>query len=273
MYADTDAYRSILALSDAIRSRYPQPRTVGALRFADGMARLHSYCESRIQAVEQTENGLLQRLGASILSAVDVSFWDTYTNVYMIDPGAGRVKRVGSIGAGIGASLHVSALKAVMSHSLGILNTAISAALGDFRIKGEAHLTLFDKERQWDPELVLYAGAQAALLQAGAEVWTGGSLIGASASAEGTAGYAYAEAEAVLSKEEQTIHAGAGVCALRGEVRCVLKIFNVRITLTGSGSIGSAEAEVSFSHKNREWEFDSKLGFIAGLGFKVNVTY
>ena len=163
MYADTDAYRSILALSDAIRSRYPQPRTVGALRFADGMARLHSYCESRIQAVEQTENGLLQRLGASILSAVDVSFWDTYTNVYMIDPGAGRVKRVGSIGAGIGASLHVSALKAVMSHSLGILNTAISAALGDFRIKGEAHLTLFDKERQWDPELVLYAGAQAAL--------------------------------------------------------------------------------------------------------------
>ena len=138
MYADTDAYRSILALSDAIRSRYPQPRTVGALRFADGMARLHSYCESRIQAVEQTENGLLQRLGASILSAVDVSFWDTYTNVYMIDPGAGRVKRVGSIGAGIGASLHVSALKAVMSHSLGILNTAISAALGDFRIKGEA---------------------------------------------------------------------------------------------------------------------------------------
>ena len=264
MYADTDAYRSILALSDAIRSRYPQPRTVGALRFADSMARLHSYCESRIQAVEQTENGLLQRLGASILSAVDVSFWDTYTNVYMIDPGAGRVKRVGSIGAGIGASLHVSALKAVMSHSLGILNTAISAALGDFRIKGEAHLTLFDKERQWDPELVLYAGAQAALLQAGAEVWTGGSLIGASASAEGTAG---------LSKEEQTIHAGAGVCALRGEVRCVLKIFNVRITLTGSGSIGSAEAEVSFSHKNREWEFGSKLGFIAGLGFKVNVTY
>ena len=120
---------------------------------------------------------------------------------------------------------------------------------------------------------MLYAGAQAALLQAGAEVWTGGSLIGASASAEGTAGYAYAEAEAVLSKEEQTIHAGAGVCALRGEVRCVLKIFNVRITLTGSGSIGSAEAEVSFSHKNREWEFGSKLGFIAGLGFKVNVTY
>ena len=34
-----------------------------------------------------------------------------------------------------------------------------------------------------------------------------------------------------------------------------------------------AEEEVSFSHKNREWEFGSKLGFIAGLGFKVNVTY
>ena len=94
MYADRPAaYRSILALSDAIRSRYPQPRTVGALRFADGMARLHSYCESRIQAVEQARRtAFCSAEGALILSAVDVSFWDTYTNVYMINPGAGRVK-------------------------------------------------------------------------------------------------------------------------------------------------------------------------------------
>lgn len=266
MRADTDDYRAMLTLT----ARIPMPgMTLSGLRFASGMARLKAHCEERILSLEQAEESLLQRLE----KLFDVRCWDTYTNAYLINPGAGRVKRVGSIGAGIGVSARVSAIKAALGHSLGIINTALSFVVGDFRVKGEAHLTLFDKERNWDPELVLYAGAQASLLQAGVEAWTGGSWISASAQAEGTAGYAYAEAEAILSKDEQTIHAGAGVCALRGEVQCVLNIFNVRITLIGSGSIGSAEAEMSFSHKNREWEFGSKLGFIAGLGFKVNVAY
>ena len=29
---------------------------------------------------------------------------------------------------------------------------------------------------------------------------------------------------------------------------------------------------LSYRHRNREWEFGSKLGFIAGTGFKVNAS-
>lgn len=30
---------------------------------------------------------------------------------------------------------------------------------------------------------------------------------------------------------------------------------------------------MSYRHKNREWEFGSKLGFIAGTGFRLKVSY
>ena len=43
--------------------------------------------------------------------------------------------------------------------------------------------------------------------------------------------------------------------------------------MTGSGSIGSAEANLTYHRSAKEWEFGSKLGFIAGLGFKVKVEY
>ena len=81
--------------------------TLPGLRFASGMARLKAHCEERILTLEQAEESLLQRLE----KLFDVRCWDTYTNAYLINPGAGRVKRVGSIGAGIGLSARVSAIK------------------------------------------------------------------------------------------------------------------------------------------------------------------
>lgn len=83
----------------------------------------------------------------------------------------------------------------------------------------------------------------------------------------------YADATCVLSMEEQTIKAGVGACALRGEASIAFNIFGVKVTLTGKGSLGSAEANFEYSHRNREWIIGSKLGFIAGLGFKIRVNY
>ena len=65
----------------------------------------------------------------------------------------------------------------------------------------------------------------------------------------------------------------AGAAAVQGEVQCAFELFGAKVTITGSGSLGSAQAELTYSHKNREWEFGSKLGFIAGLGFHVKVEY
>ncbi|MFR9254157.1 MAG: hypothetical protein ACLVJ6_00665 [Merdibacter sp.] len=79
--------------------------------------------------------------------------------------------------------------------------------------------------------------------------------------------------EAVLSAQEQTLKLKAGAAAVQGEVQCAFELFGAKVTITGSGSLGSAQAELTYSHKNREWEFGSKLGFIAGLGFHVKVEY
>jgi len=52
-----------------------------------------------------------------------------------------------------------------------------------------------------------------------------------------------------------------------------LNILGAKVTLTAQGSVGSAEANFSYHFSSREWEIGSKLGFIAGLGFKINVSY
>lgn len=53
----------------------------------------------------------------------------------------------------------------------------------------------------------------------------------------------------------------------------VLNILGAKVTLTAQGSVGSAEANFSYHFSSREWEIGSKLGFIAGLGFKINGSY
>ena len=85
--------------------------------------------------------------------------------------------------------------------------------------------------------------------------------------------FADATCKAAFSRKEQSFEAGVGVAALRGETRCVLNILGVKVTLTAQGSLGSAEANFSYHFSSREWEIGSKLGFIAGLGFKINVSY
>lgn len=101
----------------------------------------------------------------------------------------------------------------------------------------------------------------------------GNSKVYASARATGQVGVAYANCKAVFSKKVQSFEAGVGVAALRGETRCVLNILGAKVTLTAQGSVGSAEANFSYHFSSREWEIGSKLGFIAGLGFKINVSY
>ena len=83
----------------------------------------------------------------------------------------------------------------------------------------------------------------------------------------------YRIAEAIFNLNEQTLDLGVGGSALKGEVEAAFHVFGAKVTLTGQGSVGSAELNMSYHHSNREWEFGSKLGFIVGTGFKVKVQY
>ena len=130
-----------------------------------------------------------------------------------------------------------------------------NATILDGEIKSSISARLW-KNKKFDPRIVLQGEANAALF-----------------SSTVNARVAYANCKAVFSKKEQSFEAGVGVAALRGETRCVLNILGAKVTLTAQGSVGSAEANFSYHFSNREWEIGSKLGFIAGLGFKINVSY
>ncbi|MGN1276880.1 MAG: hypothetical protein ACI4UK_07820 [Floccifex sp.] len=152
-------------------------------------------------------------------------------------------------------------------------NLPISVSIHALNVKatGKVEAQLW-KNKVFDPSLQLNATVDASLLEGNASLKIGNSSIYAKGSAKGYVGVAYAKTKAIVSVDEQTFSLGAGIAALKGSVSCSFHVFGASITLTGSGSIGSMEADLEYSHKNREWEFGSKLGFICGLGFKVKVN-
>lgn len=151
-------------------------------------------------------------------------------------------------------------------------NLTVNAAVGKVKAKGSAELSLW-KDKKWDPKLKINAQAGVTALSGTIYGRAGIKNVYVDASATGDVGTVYANATAVITPNEQTIDAGIGASALKGEVKTSFHFFGANVTLTGQGSVGSAEANVSYHHRAREWEFGSKLGFIAGLGFKVRVNY
>lgn len=147
-----------------------------------------------------------------------------------------------------------------------------NATLLDGEIKSSISARIW-KNKKFDPRIVLNAESSLALLSSTVNARIGNSKVYASARATGQVGVAYATCKAAFSRKEQSFEAGVGVAALRGETRCVLNILGAKVTLTAQGSVGSAEANFSYHFSSREWEIGSKLGFIAGLGFKINVSY
>lgn len=169
-------------------------------------------------------------------------------------------------------SIRYSIAQAKKTYASDYVSSSLSVNLGDFKATGEAELALW-KNQKFDPRVNIDLDADVALASVNLYSKIGTNKVYGTLNARGAVGALYADATCILNKNEQTFEAGAGVCALRGEASISFNVFGAKITLTGTGSIGSAEANVSYHHKNREWEFGSKLGFIAGLGFKVKVNY
>lgn len=142
------------------------------------------------------------------------------------------------------------------------------------KISAEAHTALsIWKDKKFDPNLRVDADIEAAILSADAYARFGNTYVNMTTRAEGQVGAIYAKSEFVLNKKEQVFDAQVGACALKGEASISFNVLGASVILTGEGSIGSAEASLTYRHSNREWEFGSKLGFIAGLGFKIHVNY
>ncbi len=270
MYLDTTIYERLdTCIQKAIQ--YIQSGTckiASKQAIQEKLTQLSSYCRYRAQSFQQAEQQLIQRQAVLQLT----SFAQSTTN-YFVKPGTGRVHRVGMIGIGLGGSYRFSVLQACISQSLSIVSLSFRTDVLQFAVKGEAHATLLDEEGNVDPQIVAYAGVSAAIAQASLCVESQLPFIKASAQVSGSFGVAYGEVKAVLSKEEQVLRFKAGAAAFVGEAQCAFEVFGVKVTLSASASLGCAEVELTYEHKNREWEFGSKLGFIAGLGFRVKVEY
>lgn len=166
----------------------------------------------------------------------------------------------------------MSLKEAQLGYNAKYANASLRLGIADIALNVKTECGLF-KDEKFDPHADIKLEAQGSLASARLNARVGTQNIYATARATGSVGAVYAKAHVVLNSEEQSLEASVGAAALKGECEIAFNLFGARVTLTGQGSIGSAEATISYHHKNREWEFGSKLGFIAGLGFKINVRY
>lgn len=150
---------------------------------------------------------------------------------------------------------------------------AYASISGDFVQLGGSCSASFQivSENNFDPRLTLNVGT--AGHAAGAEVSAGYAFMDfeASVRAAGEVGAVYAEAEAVFAVDEQTISFQAGAAVARGECELAIDLAGLKITLTLSGSLGSAEAGATYSVSGDSWETSVNLGLGVGAGVGVRI--
>lgn len=152
------------------------------------------------------------------------------------------------------------------------LSHSLEANVGNAKVEGEFELGIWN-DKKFDPSLDLRGQLSLSLLSLTSHAKLGKGKVYATSKASVNVGSAKAVGQVCLSAKEQTLKLSGHVAALEGEAELGFHLFGATITLSGSASLMSAGADVSYSHKNREWEFGSKLGFIAGLGWKINIKY
>lgn len=149
-------------------------------------------------------------------------------------------------------------------------NTAL--AFGKAYTSLDAKVSLFDKNK-FSPSLQLQAEGSAMLAQAKAMINLGNAYVSATGEAAVAVGAISGSAKAIISKEEVSVKAEVGAAAVRGEVKGTISIFGIKISAVGIGELGAAGAGIAFSSKKGEFEFGGKASLLAGLGFKIKVTY
>ncbi|MBQ0066102.1 MAG: hypothetical protein KBT48_10110 [Firmicutes bacterium] len=265
MNINTSQYRS-LSKQIAGYIRYGYVFTTPSLSYRHNqiqkkLSSLSSYFSQSASSIETNESSLLN----SSRAGVQMSF-NHYINWNSI-----LSKKEGNSSANFNMKYAYKEVTAFQIQSK-YFNSRMDFDIGQFRAQGDAKLAIW-KNKILNPDLSLVGSLYASLFTTGVSAQLGNGQVYANLNANGSVGTVYANCKGVLNVKEQTLELGIGAAGAHGEVSCSFNVMGKRIILTGQGSIGSAEANISYSHKNREWEFGSKLGFIAGLGFKVHVNY
>lgn len=148
----------------------------------------------------------------------------------------------------------------------------VNASVGKAETSLDAKFSLFDKKK-FLPSLLLQAEGSAKLAEVKALLNLGNKYLSATGEIAVAVGAISGSAEAIINKEEVSVKAEVGAAAVRGEVKGAISIFGIKISAVGIGEVGAIGAGVGFSSKKGEFEFGGKASLLAGLGFKLKVTY
>lgn len=165
-----------------------------------------------------------------------------------------------------------SALKVQAGKNLKYAQGDVSLAIGTANASLDVKGSLYEKGK-FLPSLRVEAEGAAMLAQAKAMINLGNKYLSATGEASLAVGAVSGSAKAVINKEEVTLKAEVGAAAVRGEVKGTFSIFGLKISATGIGELGAAGASAEFSSKKGEFEFGGKASLLAGLGFKIKVTW
>lgn len=226
------------------------------------LAKIARFFSQLSRLAHQTETSLLDP-GVQRTDYFNEGSWDADWQLDLKE-----IRKGGDLSVSAKGSYVVSGAQQVIDNEI-VKGTACSAA-GLVTGSGAAAAGFFNADGKWDPRF-------RALVQAEASAFRGGAKVSVTdymdAEAEMVVGAVHGEAKAVLDKNEATLSAQVGACAVRGSAKLSFKLGKLKIHLDLSGSAGSFEAGAEMSFKKREAIFGAKLGFIAGLGFRVRVEY
>lgn len=184
-----------------------------------------SYCSQRVRIMLETEETLQQKQS---------SFIDRIPIDHMIHDGVSvclarmpeRHSEGRKLSAGIGAYYHFAAIRAAVGGSISILSASLSASIAEISLKGEAHAALLNKEGAFDPELVLEAEASVSAVQACLTASAGAVLWAFRRRRSAPIGTAGLQAEAVLTKNEQSSSTEGRVQQQSAEKHSACSIFS-----------------------------------------------
>lgn len=233
-------------------------------RIQNGLLQLSSFLKNSAYSLENAESNLMR----------NTSFFDPKFDFdYDADIPIKSLIEKKNKPIELSGEMHYSAKASKAEYANAFIQTDISARLIDAEAKGEAEIRLFDNKQKFDPRISAEAGASVSFLNLSANANAGFGDLKTKNNANLQIGTAFVKGEAKADATGFVLDGSVGAAALKGEASCSFKVFNSTIKLTASGSLCSAEASFSAHFTNKEWQFGSSLGFIAGLGYKVEVEF
>jgi hypothetical protein len=222
------------------------------------------YLNSSASSLMSAENGLLSGLTFNtnkFSTSSDVSFSSSSTS-----------KTIYNTTPVLSGSVQYAYKSVEKTSGTATKYASLEAGLGDVRASGSATCYIFDNDKKLDPGIALTASASASLASLTHTMgYVQSSATSLTSSVQASVGTVYANAEAYAGKNGLILDGSVGAAAVRGEAKIAFKVLGTTVTFTAIGTLGSAEASFSARFTNKEWEFGSSLGFIAGLGYKINI--